>query len=195
MKISIIAAIDEKRGIGKNGKLPWNIPEDLKRFREVTNGHPIIMGRKTWDSLPVRPLPNRYNVVITRNPEFSLERSHLAKLTGSLKEAIEKASRYCHSELISESNKMPKLIRQAQSLSGVEWQVRYDKGEVFIIGGGQVFKEALEKGLVDRLYLTIVKGDFGADTFFPDYSQFKKVTSEEKRESDGYKYTFLELER
>ena len=66
--------------------------------------------------------------------------------------------------------------------------------EIFIFGGGQVFKEAIEKGLVDRLYLTIVEGDYGADTFFPDYSKFKIVEKEER--SDGkYKYSFITLKR
>jgi dihydrofolate reductase len=67
--------------------------------------------------------------------------------------------------------------------------------EVFINGGGRVFKEALEKNLVDRLYLTIVEGDFGADTFFPGYAEFTKIISEENRQSGDYKFKFLTLEK
>ena len=165
MKISIIAAMDKKRGIGKNNKIPWHIPEDFKRFKALTSGHPIIMGRKTWDSLPLKPLPNRTNIVVTRDLSFSFARPGLAKLAGSLEEAL----------------------RQAMLAQGND--------EAFVIGGGQIYDQTIKKGLVDKLYLTIVDGKFDADTFFPDYSEFKKVVFEKKSQSEKYKYRFLELER
>jgi len=165
MKISIIAAIGKNKELGKDNKLIWNIPEDLRRFRKITKGHPIIMGRKTWESLPIKPLPSRVNIVVTRNPSFSFARPGLAKLAGNLGEAI-------------------KIAKKAEG-----------SNEVFIIGGGQIYQQAIEKGLVDKLYLTIINSNSGADTFFPDYSEFKKVIFEKKGESEGYKYKFLELER
>lgn len=69
LKKTIIAAIDQEKAIGKNGEIPWHIPEDLKHFKEKTTGHPVIMGRKTFESLPVdyRPLPERTNIVLTRS--------------------------------------------------------------------------------------------------------------------------------
>jgi dihydrofolate reductase len=70
MKISLIAALGPGRVIGKNGALPWRLPADLKRFRALTRGHAVIMGRKSWDSLG-RPLPDRLNIVITRNEGFA----------------------------------------------------------------------------------------------------------------------------
>ncbi len=72
--ITLIAAVAQNGCIGKDGKLPWHIPADLKRFRELTTGHTVIMGRKTWDSIPTkfRPLPNRRNIVLTRNPDLVL---------------------------------------------------------------------------------------------------------------------------
>ena len=69
MTISIISAIGREREIGIEGKLPWHIPEDLKRFKEITKGHTVIMGRKTFESIG-RPLPNRKNIIVTRNPNF-----------------------------------------------------------------------------------------------------------------------------
>ncbi|MBI2196956.1 dihydrofolate reductase [Candidatus Daviesbacteria bacterium] len=157
--ISIIAAIDEKRGLGKNNDLLFRIPEDLKRFRRLTKGHPIIMGRKTFESIG-RPLPNRTNIVITRDKNYNVPNIIIVH---SLKEALQ----------------------QAQSKPSNE--------EIFIIGGGQIFAQALP--LVQKLYLTLVEGDYGADTFFPDYSEFKKVVRKQTRESGWYKYTFLDLER
>ncbi|KKQ28677.1 MAG: hypothetical protein A3H17_02250 [Candidatus Levybacteria bacterium RIFCSPLOWO2_12_FULL_37_14] len=165
MKISAIAAIGKNRELGKDNKLLWHIQEDLQRFREITKGHPVIMGRKTWESLPVKPLPNRTNIVVTRNPSFSFARGGLAKLAGALEEAIEIAKKEKGSE------------------------------EIFIIGGGQIYKQAMEKELVDKLYLTVINASADADTFFPDYSGFKKVMFEKAGEHKGLIYKFIDLEK
>lgn len=158
--ISMIAAMDGKRGIGKDNKLLWTIPEDLRRFREITRGHPVVMGRKTFESLG-GPLAERTNIVITHNPSSPL---YLCILCPSLEEAL----------------------RKAQGKPGAD--------EVFIIGGGQIYAQALP--LVDKLYLTIIEGDFGADTFFPEYSEiFKKVVFEKEGIFGVYKYKFLDLQR
>ena len=71
MEVKIIVAIGEDGAIGRNGELIWKIPADLKRFKTLTTGHPVIMGRKTWDSLPKKPLPGRRNIVITRSKDFN----------------------------------------------------------------------------------------------------------------------------
>lgn len=68
----MIVAMDDDRGIGKDGAIPWHIPADLKRFKALTTGHPIVMGRKTWESIG-RPLPERTNIVITRDSKFTAE--------------------------------------------------------------------------------------------------------------------------
>lgn len=185
MKISIIAAIGKNRELGKGGKIPWHISEDFKRFKEITSGHPVIMGRKTWESLPFKPLPNRTNMVVTRDSSLSFARGRLAKLGGEKRVVV------CSS--------LEQALEKAKEI---------EKSEIFIIGGGQIYAQALS--LADKLYLTIVEGNFDADTFFPDYAEFKKVVFEEKGEpaltlasrrsgrrgrSEGYKYKFLELER
>jgi len=156
MKISMIAAIaSENRALGLNGRLIYSIPEDLKRFKEITTGHPIIMGRKTFESIGM-PLPNRRNIVITRDEDYFAEE---VVIVHSLEEALG-------------------LVQNAD--------------EVFIIGGGEIYKEAIH--MADKLYLTVVEGNPEADTYFPDYSDFKKVTFEEEHESDeGLKYKFLDL--
>lgn len=144
-KVSIIAALSKyDRGIGKDGKLLWHIPEDLKHFKKVTMGHPIIMGRKTYESIG-KPLPGRVNIVITRNEDF---RPEGVVVTHSLEEAIEKA----------------------QSL---------DKEEVFVIGGGQIYEQAI--GVADKLYLTLIDDQKEADVFFPRYAEFKEIFHENSR--------------
>jgi len=164
-KISIIAAMDEKRGLGKNNDLLFRIPEDHQRVRTVTREHPLVMGRRTFESLG-RLLPKRTHIVITRDPKSLANLSYQPDVIVSSVE-----------EGIAEARKAP------------------GSDEIFIFGGGQIFTEAVEKDLVDRLYLTLVKGDYHADTFFPDYSEFKKVLHSETHESDGYVYTFLDLEK
>lgn len=164
--ISIIAAIDEKRGLGKNNQMAWKIPGELARFKDITTPHPIIMGRRTYQSIG-RILPGRLNIVITRDKDFTIDGKRISNdftIVGSLEEAIEKAEESPNAE------------------------------EIFIIGGGQIFKEALEKDLVDKLYLTLVEGDYDADTFFPEYNNFK-VTFEEEHDIAGYKYKFVNLEK
>jgi len=88
--ISLIAAVASNRAIGKNNELLWHLPEDMRHFRETTRGKPVIMGRKTWESLPeaFRPLPGRQNLVVSRNPAYQAPGATLA---GSLEEALRKA--------------------------------------------------------------------------------------------------------
>lgn len=159
--INIIAAIGEgNRVIGNEGKLPWHIPEDLKRFKSLTTGHPIIMGKNTFLSIG-RALPGRTNIVLTDTP---WEAPVGIIVAFSLEDALHKAA----------------------SFPGGE--------EVFVIGGGMVYREALPRA--DRLFLTLVSGDFPGDVFFPEYeSLFPTVVSREERGSDGHRYSFVVLER
>lgn len=154
--ISIIAAIGSNRELGKGNKLLWHIPEDFKRFKEITSGHPVIMGRKTYESIG-KPLQNRTNIIITRDENFHVE-GYL--ITHSIDEAIELA------------------------------KTKDDK-EIFIIGGGQIYEQTI--GIADKLYLTVVCGNFNADTFFPDYSRFQKIVFQREGTYNQYSYTFQEL--
>ncbi len=92
MKLALIAAISENNCIGNQGKLPWNIPEDMKHFKDLTIGHTVLMGRKTWESLPkkFRPLPQRKNIIITRDETYSVPTGVI--VCKSLTEVIEKFS-------------------------------------------------------------------------------------------------------
>lgn len=145
--ITAIVAYDEKRGIGKDGKIPWKIKEEMAHFVATTMGYPVIMGRKTWDSLPekYRPLPSRTNYVVSSmylfdpiEPDSTYRLIDGARWTQDLADAIDSADR------LSEN--------------------------VFIIGGGQLYRDALEWGWVDQVIASEVKGDFGCDTFFPELS-------------------------
>jgi dihydrofolate reductase len=162
--ISIIAAIDSKRGLGKNNDLLFKIPEDFKRMQKITMGHPIIMGRRTFESIG-RKLLGRTSIVITRD-----------------------------SSSINNLNYQPDIVCASLEDAIEAGKLATGGNEVIIFGGGQIFTEAIQKELVDRLYLTVVEGDYGADTFFPDYSKYKEISREE-REDENYKYSFIELAR
>jgi dihydrofolate reductase len=166
-RISIIVAVDDKLGIAKNDQLLFKIKEDLMRLKAITSGHSLVMGKKTFLTFKGL-LPNRTHIVITHDPTSLMSapaQPHF--IVTSLVEGIEKA------------------------------KTAPGNDEIFVFGGGQIFKEAMEKGIVNRLYLTLVKGDYGADIFFPDYSKFgfTKVIENKEKESDGYQYTFLTLEK
>ncbi|MDP3661325.1 MAG: dihydrofolate reductase [bacterium] len=180
-RINIIAAVGKNnRAIGKTGALLWRISDDLKRFKVLTMGHTIIMGRKTFDSI-VKALPNRTNIVITRNKDFKAEGVVVAK---SLEEARSIAQKQEETTPPSDKNRRPPLE-----------QGRVGK-EIFIIGGGEIYRQALP--LADKLYLTLVESDAEGDTFFPDWRKdfTKEIFREERTDpKTGLKYAWVDVER
>lgn len=160
-KISIAVATGENLAIGKNNQLLWHMPADLKFFKQTTSGHTVIMGRKTFDSVG-KPLPNRRNIVITRDADLKIEG---AEVVNSLDEAL----------AITQTEEKP----------------------VFIVGGAEIYRQALPK--TDRLYLTTIHHNFDADTFFPDFdrSEWTVISSDPHKadEKNKYDYTFEVLER
>ena len=132
-ELVLIAAVARNGVIGDGEKMPWHLPEDLAHFRRATQGCPVIMGRRTWESLPARfrPLPGRRNVVVTRQTDWS---DAGAEVAHSLDEA---------------------LARLAEA------------PRVFVIGGGQLYAQALAQA--DELVLTEIDADFDGDTCFPEW--------------------------
>lgn len=177
----------KNRVIGSKNAMPWHIPGELKRFKEITTGHPIIMGRKTFESIG-RPLPNRLNIVITRDEQYVVEG---AVVVNSLDEALEEARRHYESPPLRTGRIMNEESRE-ENHDSKSLLHDSDENEIFIIGGGEIFKQAMP--VADKLYLTLIEKDIEGDTYFPDYSDFHEV-SREDRENDGYKYSFLELEK
>lgn len=155
----MIVAIAQNRAIGKDNKMLWHLPEDFKYFKKTTMGCPIIMGRKTFESIG-KPLPGRKSVIITRNKDYSYEG---CVVVNSLEEALKSVS---------------------------------DSKEVFIIGGGSIYQQALR--LVGKIHITNVYHEFDADTFFPELPIDFKEVSREKHYSDEkhkYDYDFVVYER
>lgn len=140
MKLSIIAAVDLNNAIGKDNKLPWRLPADLANFKALTTGKLIIMGRKTWESLGSKPLPNRKTLVITRNAD-EMEVPDGVLLAKSIPEAMKFATNATDDEAFPE--------------------------EVFVIGGAEIYHQFMP--LADAIYLSRVNLNVeGADAFFPE---------------------------
>jgi dihydrofolate reductase len=156
--ITLVVAMDSQRGIGIDNKLPWHLPEDLAHFKRVTLGQPIIMGRKTFDSIG-RPLPGRRNIVVTRNRDWHADG---VDAVASLEEAI--------------------------ALAG--------DAPASIIGGAQIFNEALE--FADRMIVTHIEREYHCDTFFPEIDPGKwTATAREPQHSQAQDldFSFVTYER
>lgn len=153
-RLSLIAALAANGVIGNGNALPWRLPEDLKRFKALTLGHPVIMGRKTFESIG-RPLPRRRNIIISRNPAY---RAADCEVAASLESALD----ICKSD-----------------------------NEVFIIGGAQIYAEALP--LAERLYLTEIRCDFPGDVSFPeiDKNRWREAAREPHTSSEGLSFDFV----
>jgi dihydrofolate reductase len=165
MPVTLIAAVAENGVIGRDGDLPWRLPADLKRFKRLTSGHHLIIGRATWESIG-KPLPDRTFVVVTRSP----------------------------------GTPRPGLAFVKSVADGI--RLAHDAGddEPFVAGGSGIFREALERDLVDRLQLTRIHRAYDGDARFPgfDESRFRLAEREPHPadpEHDRPAFEFLVYER
>ena len=156
--MSLVVAAAENDVIGNDNQLLWHLPNDMKFFRDTTWAMPVVMGRKTFESLSGKPLKGRLNIVITRQPGWSADG---VSVVHNLDEAIALAT-------------------------------KADYKELFVIGGGEIYREAFEKA--DRIYLTRVHTTIPGDTFFPAMDkQSWELVSAERNEADekhAYAYSF-----
>ncbi len=167
VRVSMIAAMAEDRVIGRNNDIPWYIPEDFKHFKALTMGKPVLMGRKTFESIVTKlgkPLPGRANIVISRGG-FSHDG---VTVCTDLQQALDAA----------------KIIAEDGGLD-----------EIFVIGGAQIYEQALD--LTGRLYLTIVHKKFEGDAFFPEINEHDWLLSAEEHhhgteEQPDWSYQTLE---
>jgi dihydrofolate reductase len=167
MEVVAIAAIGRNRELGKGNELLWHIPDDLKRFKELSMGHPIILGRKTFESIVAmigKPLPGRTNIVVSRSSTPLGVNDPNVILANSIEDALKKAK---------------------QALGG----------EKVIIGGGaQIYKEALP--YTDILHLTLIDDSMDADSFFPEYeNEFTNQISEEHGRWNELNYRWVDVGR
>lgn len=163
MILSHIVAVAQNDVIGVNNDLPWDIPEDMKFFRDKTKGKALIMGRKTFESVG-HPLPNRLSVVVTRQKDY-VSPAPSVVIQPDLQSAIE----YCKGQTS-----------------------KYGE-EVFIIGGGEIFKESMD--IVDIIYLTRIHKDFQGDIKYPKVDLKKFELVEQRDRTEPVPFSFLTYTR
>ena len=138
----VIACINGKRVIGKDGNLLYHIKNDLANFKRMTVGNVVVMGRKTFESLPNgEPLKDRVNIILTTDTEFGVEPADNVYITNSIEDVVELCEAF---------------------FKGKEW---------FVIGGESIYRQFIERGLVDEMRLTVVKDESDGDTFFPEFAE------------------------
>ena len=143
VKFKIIACFNKKRVLGKDGHLIWRIKNDLANFKRQTLNNVVIMGRKTFESLPNQePLKNRINIIITSNKEFCIDPKYdNVYIVYSINDAVE----LCNA--------------------------LFDDKEIFVIGGESIYRQFMDSGLVTEMRLTIVNDEADGDVFFPEYNE------------------------
>ena len=171
MQVAMIAAMANNRIIGSDNKMPWHLPADLRHFKRITMGKPVIMGRKTYESIG-KALPSRLNIVITTQSQYSPQD---AVVVHSAEEALKQASQY---------------FEQYQKSSDSEQR------EVMVIGGGEIYRTFLP--IAETLYLTLIDLDVEGDTTFPDYHEhahWQIVDNQpcEASQDVEFSYTFTKL--
>jgi dihydrofolate reductase len=170
--ISMIAAMDADRVIGKDNKIPWDIPEDMEYLRTVTKGKPLVMGRATYESICAirgidgqkqRAMPARLNVVVTRNENYFMDGlPEGVLLANSPEQGINAAYDFADANNIT---------------------------EIFVFGGAEIYKQLLPK--TERLYLTEIEKSYGGDAFFPDFdrSQWQQIKNDQR---DGFAFNIYD---
>lgn len=163
MNINLIWAEAHKRVIGKDGVMPWHLPEDLAHFKRVTLGCPVIMGRKTWESLPprFRPLPGRLNIVISRQADFLAGQVGIGlQAVTSLEAALDMASQ------------------------------QHDVSDTWVIGGAQIYAQALP--IAGKIIVTKIDAAFAGDAFAPTLGdEWQETQCESHIAANGLPYAFI----
>jgi len=175
MRIAILVAQATNRVIGRDGDLPWRLSNDLRNFKRLTMGHPIIMGRKTMDSIG-RLLPGRQTIILTRDKTYAFDGAAIAH---TWEDALKIAEQH-------ESRR----VKDAE-------ETEIKSAEVFVVGGAEIYALALPHA--HRIYLTEVEADVEGDTFFPELDRDEwNVVAEERfpaDEKNDHAHSFLRLDR
>ncbi len=159
--ISLIVAYAKNRVIGNKGRIPWSLPSDQQRFKEITQGSIIIMGRRTFEEIYKKfghGLPGRENLVISKNQIFE--------------------------------GKGFRTVRDLQSALDYA-KNHFPEKDVYICGGQSIYQEAISSGIVEKFYLTEIDSEFEGDTYFPEFEKKDLKIIKKEKISDSLQYTFI----
>ncbi len=200
MKFSIIAAVDQNFGLGKENQLVWRLPADLKHFSKITTavGEPdagdipaptltnaVIMGRRTWESLPAKskPLKNRINVILSRGEAAQILDAPAFGPTRNSKN--NPAQNPTHSPGIITANSLDNALAKLEAITNL--------AKIFVIGGGKVYQEAINHPACEKIYITHIHAIFDCDTFFPKIDPQKFTVAEKSplQNENGLDFEFV----
>jgi dihydrofolate reductase len=180
--VSAIAAVASNGVIGRNNAMPWHLPEDLKYFKRMTIGKPVIMGRKAYEALG-KPLPGRLNIVITRKPGPLIDRE--TPLFHEMEAALATSGKTRTGLIVVSS--VDEALQKAKDAAR-----EGDLDEIFITGGAQIYEAAMP--FTQRLYITRIERDYEGDIVFPPFNEneWKPVSSERHKGDPAFTFTVLE---
>ena len=193
MQISLIWAMTKNRVIGQDGGLPWHLPDEIKYFRETTKGKPVIMGRKTFDSIGRNPLPGRTNIVVSKNIRISVK-AGIPKVSAEL-QASSKQTNVRQSK--APSLDQPKILFAKRFDESIQLAKDSKADECFVLGGAEIYGQALP--IAHRLYQTIIDAELEGDVFFPEFNaadwELVSTTLHDIDEKHRYRFKMMVLER
>lgn len=224
----LVVACDLKRGIGKDNALPWRLPGDMKRFKEITTATPnddlrnvVVMGRKTWDSIPkkFRPLPGRINIILTRSPDYLLGAddslaAHSLDQALRMIPAVDACTELYKAKQTGGAELFARLYEgwAGETIRSVTVDAPDDEAgflldamsmaagprphKCYVIGGAEVYAQAIQDPRCELIYLTEVKGEFDCDVFFPEYKEnFQLIDQSEPHRDNDIEYCFKVYKR
>ena len=171
IRVSAIAAMAENRVIGKDGGMCWHIPGDLKHFKQTTLGKPLVMGRKSFESLG-KPLPGRTNIIVSRSMKTAPQTQAPTEIYRTMESvAVDVKTKPSADVLL-----YPALAQAIDAAKKIAARDGVD--EIFIAGGGEIYKAALP--VTDRIYLTVIHRAYDGDTYFPafDKNEWKEISAQ-----------------
>jgi len=175
-------AMDRNKLIGSQGGMPWHLPSEMQYFKKITMGKPLVMGRKTFESIG-RPLPGRTSIVVTRNSSWPDDVDMRAKLEEFLENGQLKVA-----------ETLEQAIDIAKSLPAAEPSAKAEEPEIAIIGGAAICELAMP--IVERLYLTVIDAEFEGDTWLSSFSRDDwELVSETQQSVDGFSLSYQVLEK
>ena len=182
MKTIIIAALSKNKVIGRDNTIPWHYPADIKHFIRTTKGYPVVAGRKTYESFKVRPLPDRFNIILTRNPDYHLDVAGHTTYTfpevrpsssPRLNFITTRNPNYPTNEKVVTCQNLAQAVEQAQVLNAKK---------LFIIGGAEIYEQALP--LADEMILTHLPIEVEGDAYFPAWDESEWEVAEKRCEGE-----------
>jgi len=190
--IALIAAVSKNRVIGKNGKIPWSLPEDMAHFKALTTGNVLIMGRKTFEEMG-KPLPGRFSIIISTTKKWKGKTDSTSVCSPDFHSNYQIFRSF--EEALALAKKITEEIIDLPDSGAMSQLNPYFNTNIFICGGSSVYEKAIP--LVEKMYLTEIHAEFDGDAYFPQFdpSAFEKIIEKPAEKNPDFSYDFVSYSR